>query len=173
MGGAVLRRGEHTSGAGVAVHPSPYGREGRAGTVRTERQGLPAARDRRRAGRLVDDLFLTKFMGEHYNGYDVVIAGFAQHPASKEHWTVDRYRGAVFAKAKRVRELLDLGAKVIWYGAPQYPHTTNGYPVVVRDWRTDARLQLFNEASFAAMTALGVPVVDSFAVTTPMSHTSP
>jgi hypothetical protein len=121
----------------------------------------------------VDDLFLEKFSGERYQGYDVVIVGFAQHPASKEHWTADRYRGGVFAKAKKVRALRDQGSTVLWYGAPQYPHTTNGYPVVVKDWRTDARMMLFNDVSFAMMRGMGVPVVDSYSVVTAMAHTSP
>jgi hypothetical protein len=121
----------------------------------------------------VDDLFLDKFAGGRYDGYDVVIVGFGQHPASKEHWTMDKYRGSVAAKAKKVQQYRDAGVTVVWYGAPQYPHTTNGYPVVVRDWRTDARLELFNEIAFAAMKELQVSVVDAFAATTVMSHTSP
>jgi len=121
----------------------------------------------------VDDLFLDRFGSGRYSGYDVVIIGFAQHPASKEHWSYDRYRGTLIPKLDKCQEMLKKGKLVVWYLTPQYPHTRVGYPVVVKDWRTDPRLLLFN--TLAKMEALrrGVPVVDGFSITTAMSHTSP
>jgi hypothetical protein len=124
----------------------------------------------------VDDLFLDR-LGERYKSYHVVIIGFAQHPASREHWSYDKYRNAFMGKLTRMQELRDQlpnkeGA-VIWYLAPQYPHTRVGYPVVVKDWRTDSRLAMFNEFTKELSQKHRFPVVDAFRISTAMSHTSP
>eukprot|EP00744_Colponema_vietnamica_P022044 GILI01031615.1.p1 GENE.GILI01031615.1~~GILI01031615.1.p1 ORF type:complete len:453 (-),score=-2.58 GILI01031615.1:22-1233(-) len=118
-----------------------------------------------------DDLFLDKFASSSkFDGYDVMIVGFAQHPASKEHWPLKRYFASVDQKARKIK---NLQSKVVWYLAPQYPHTTNGYPVAVKDWRTDARLTLFNGYAEKVMREIGVPIVDGYSISTGMSHTSP
>ena len=95
-----------------------------------------------------------------YVKYDVIIAGFAQHPASSKHWPLGKYRQKLL---KRITYLQHLAAGlsssnlfsagggrrlVLWYAAPQYPHSTTGYPVEVKDWRTDARLRIFNDFAF-------------------------
>jgi hypothetical protein len=122
----------------------------------------------------VDDLFLDRFSGsERYGGYHTVIVGFAQHPASKEHWTFDKYRQGFASRLRRALQLKAAGKHVIWYLAPQYPHTTNGFPVVVRDWRTDLRLKVFNTFAKRECLAHGIPVVDAFSISTPFGHTSP
>lgn len=122
----------------------------------------------------VDDLFLDRFANsERYAGYHTVVVGFAQHPASKEHWSFDRYRQSFQSKLQRAVQLKQAGKLVIWYLAPQYPHTTLGFPVYVRDWRTDVRLQMFNAYAKEQCLTHGIPVVDAFAITTPFSHTSP
>ena len=125
----------------------------------------------------VDDLFLDR-LGDRYRSYDVVIVGFAQHPASKEHWTFDKYRSAFSAKIPKLEQLRlqqdrSSGTTVIWYLAPQYPHTRQGYPVVVKDWRTDPRLLMFNEFAKAECISRHIPFVDAFRISTAMSHTSP
>ena len=130
----------------------------------------------------VDDTFLDKLGGNRYEGYDVVIVGMGQHPASKEHWSVDKYRRTIVGKAARLGQIhaKPLAGRnklpvVLWYSAPQYPHTQAGFPVAVRDWRTDARLQLFNQIATEIMHGLHppIPVVDAFPLTNAMSHTSP
>ena len=120
----------------------------------------------------VDDHFLDKLPGR-YQGYDVVVVGFAQHPASKEHWSYAKYRNALDAKLTHAKSLAAAGTAVVWLLAPQYPHTKQGYPVVVKDWRTDMRLTLFNDYAKEKMQAAGIPVIDAFAISTGMSHTSP
>jgi hypothetical protein len=124
----------------------------------------------------VDDLFLDR-LGDRYRSYHVVITGFAQHPASREHWSFDKYRSAFMSKMPRLEELRDQVPEgkgvVMWYLAPQYPHTRSGYPVVVKDWRTDPRLLMFNEFAKAECLQRRIPVVDGFRISTAMSHTSP
>jgi hypothetical protein len=119
----------------------------------------------------VDDLFLGK-LPSRYEGYDVVVTGFAQHPASREHWTSARFLNTAKSKVAKAAKLRDK-ATVVWYAAPQYPHTTNGYPVVVRDWRTDPRLRHFNDMAMAEARRHMIPSVDAFAISTAMGHTSP
>lgn len=122
----------------------------------------------------VDDLFLDRFTGsERYSSYQTIIVGFAQHPASKEHWTFDKYRASFAAKLRKALQLKASGKHVVWYLAPQYPHTTNGFPVAVRDWRTDLRLKMFNAFAKKECLAHGISVVDAFDISTPFSHTSP
>lgn len=121
----------------------------------------------------VDDLFLDRLGSSRYDGYDAVIVGFAQHPASKEHWTMDRYRASVANKLPHLQRRMQKKSLPIWYAAPQYPYTTQGFPVAVKDWRTDARLMLFNEAAMEIMRGAGIPTIDAFSITTSMSHTSP
>lgn len=120
-----------------------------------------------------DDHFLDKVMQGRYNGYDIVVIGFAQHPASKEHWSFDKYKSALQARAPHISKLKSAGTLVVWMTAPQYPHTKKGYPVVVKDWRTDARLELFNNYSTEVMGSLGIPVLDTYTISAAMSHTSP
>jgi hypothetical protein len=126
-----------------------------------------------------DDLFLTR-IGQKLRGYDVVIAGFGQHPASKEHWKFDRYAAAVDARMEELKKIAKGGTQgsaspplVVWVTAPHYPHTRAGYPVVVRDWRTDARLALFNNVSAAAARRAGFAVLDAFAISDAFMHSSP
>jgi hypothetical protein len=122
----------------------------------------------------VDDLFLDRFTSsERYSGYHTIIVGFAQHPASKEHWTFDKYRQSFASKLRRALQLKAAGKHVVWYLAPQYPHTTNGFPVHVRDWRTDLRLKMFNTFAKRECQAHDIAVVDGFDISTPFSHTSP
>jgi hypothetical protein len=118
-----------------------------------------------------DDHYFSK-LGK-YSDYDVVIVGYAQHPASKEHWPLDRYRNELPSKSHFLYDLTRKGKKVIWYGAPQYPHSTSGYPIVVMDWRTDLRLKVMNEYAYRVMESYGIPIVDSYAISTAMGHSSP
>lgn len=128
----------------------------------------------------VDDLFLDR-LGDRYKGYDAIVVGMAQHPASKEHWSFDRYRGAVSSKLANLNRLgASHGSVIVWYMAPQYPHSRNGFPVAVKDWRTDARLRMFNDYAKTEClrgdpnTGLApIPVVDGFRISSAMSHTSP
>jgi hypothetical protein len=122
----------------------------------------------------VDDLFLDRFAGsERYSSYNVCIVGFAQHPASMAHWSFDRYRLSFQSKLQKAIKLQGSGVKVVWYLSPQYPHTRWGFPVRVRDWRTDVRLTMFNQFAKEECQKHGIPVVDAFSITAPMSHTSP
>lgn len=120
-----------------------------------------------------DDLFLDKLASGKFDKYDAIVTGFAQHPASKEHWPFDRYRESLLRRHAKLLSMKGRGTGVVWYLAPQYPHTRQGYPVVVKDWRTDPRLALFNGHAQRTMQASGVPVVDGYRISTPMSHTSP
>eukprot|EP00759_Apiculatamorpha_spiralis_P053900 PhF_6_TR656/c0_g1_i1/m.952 len=119
-----------------------------------------------------DDHYISK-LSKYSGGYDIIVVGYAQHPASKEHWPLDRYRREIPDKAHYFHDLQRKGKTVIWYAAPQYPHSTSGYPIVVMDWRTDLRLQVMNEFSESVMSSKGIPVVDSYKVSTGFSHTSP
>lgn len=120
----------------------------------------------------IDDLFLNRIKHK-LQGYDVVIAGFGQHPASKEHWRFDKYAHAVQERMSHLKKVAPSPSSVIWYAAPHYPHTRAGYPVAVRDWRTDARLELFNNCSVAAARENGFLTLDSFAISDAFAHTSP
>ena len=119
-----------------------------------------------------DDPFLDRFSSGKFDGYDVVIIGFAQHPASKEHWPFRRFRLATDNKVRKIEKLMGKGKHIVWFLAPQFPHTVDGYPVTVRDWRTDARISTFNSYVKQSLPS-GVPILDGFSVTAPMSHTSP
>eukprot|EP01062_Namystynia_karyoxenos_P040286 TRINITY_DN29395_c0_g1_i1.p1 TRINITY_DN29395_c0_g1~~TRINITY_DN29395_c0_g1_i1.p1 ORF type:complete len:564 (+),score=154.08 TRINITY_DN29395_c0_g1_i1:128-1819(+) len=110
--------------------------------------------------------------GGKYGRYDIVVLGFAQHPASRVHWPLARYQRALSERAACVRGLVSRGRRVLWLLAPKYPDTKEGYPVGVKDWRTDPRLELFNKRARAAIAPLGVPIVDMFALTAPMGHAS-
>ena len=120
----------------------------------------------------MDDSFFSRIPGK-YTSYDAVIVGYAQHPASKEHWPLDRYRRELPGKAQFLADLIKIGKNVVWYAAPQYPHSTSGYPIMVMDWRTDLRLATMNRYARVYMSQRGIPVVDSYAVSTGFSHTSP
>jgi hypothetical protein len=132
----------------------------------------------------IDDLFLNRIKQKLGYNYDVIIVGFAQHPASKEHWKVEKYMSAVNQRMAQLKEVQKQQLlkenerekpKVIWYTAPHYPHTRQGYPVAVKDWRTDSRLEFFNKYStgVARSKEYDFDVLDSFAISDAFIHTSP
>ena len=128
----------------------------------------------------IDDLFLNRIKQKLGYNYEIIICGFGQHPASKEHWRFDKYAKAVDQRMAQLKSIVtssssssSTSSKVIWYTAPHYPHTKKGYPVVVKDWRTDSRLELFNNYSSKVAKENGFAVVDSFAISDAFMHTSP
>ena len=122
------------------------------------------------------DLSSTRFrsfrQSSRYHDYTVVVAAL-RNTKLTEHWSFDKFRSRAeqrFAKAVSLRKR---GVHVVWYLAPFYPHTTNGFPVVVKDWRTDARIRLFNNYAKQRCLTLGIPVVDPMSISSAFMHTSP
>ena len=114
--------------------------------------------------------------------HDVVVTGFAQHPASRKHWMYKRFDETMAERTGQVEDLLRKGRAVVWLMAPKYPDTKSGYAVGVMDWRTDPRLLLFNHAArqrlaalrakLGAAAAARLHIVEAFEMSSPLSHTS-
>eukprot|EP01065_Artemidia_motanka_P022682 TRINITY_DN26881_c0_g1_i2.p1 TRINITY_DN26881_c0_g1~~TRINITY_DN26881_c0_g1_i2.p1 ORF type:complete len:545 (+),score=175.23 TRINITY_DN26881_c0_g1_i2:27-1637(+) len=123
----------------------------------------------------IEDAFLDKGCKgakPKYLRNDITVLGFGQHPASRVHWSFAKYKRALNERVQCVQGLVAKGRRVLWLLAPKYPDTQKGYPVGVKDWRTDARLEMFNSAAREAMAPLGVPVLDLYAISAAMGHSS-
>eukprot|EP01064_Diplonema_japonicum_P019575 TRINITY_DN2831_c0_g1_i1.p1 TRINITY_DN2831_c0_g1~~TRINITY_DN2831_c0_g1_i1.p1 ORF type:complete len:548 (+),score=71.09 TRINITY_DN2831_c0_g1_i1:66-1646(+) len=124
----------------------------------------------------LDDPYLDKV---HKNGrhYSAVVGGFGQHPASRKHWPFKRFNTTMADRAVQVNSLLTEGKTFVWVTSPKYPDTKKGYPVGVKDWRTDPRLIVFNSAAKSHLAPLlrehdRLRLVDTFPLTQLMGHTS-
>ena len=121
-----------------------------------------------------EDTYLSKCKpGGKYGGYSVVVLGFGQHPASRKHWSLSKYERVLREKVNCIQSYLDEGKKIRWIMAPKYPDTRTGFPVGVKDWRTDPRLFIFNAAAREALPKHeNLQLIESFNMTVGMGHTS-
>eukprot|EP01061_Rhynchopus_euleeides_P016623 TRINITY_DN27945_c0_g1_i1.p1 TRINITY_DN27945_c0_g1~~TRINITY_DN27945_c0_g1_i1.p1 ORF type:complete len:595 (+),score=104.53 TRINITY_DN27945_c0_g1_i1:104-1888(+) len=120
------------------------------------------------------------------SGHKVVVLGFAQHPASRKHWPFKKFNQTMSERAKCVSSMLAKGKVVVWLMAPKYPDTKVGFPVGVMDWRTDARLLLFNSAARTHLAAVRqalqdkgdsqaasrLHIIEAFDISAPLGHSS-
>ncbi|KAJ9454183.1 hypothetical protein DIPPA_20624 [Diplonema papillatum] len=122
-----------------------------------------------------DDAYVDK-CGKHASSADVLVLGFGQHPASKKHWPLSRFNATMQSRAQCLRTAAAARprASLVWLMAPKYPDTQTGYPVGVKDWRTDPRMLLFNDIARHELRQAprNVHVVEAFDITAPMGHTS-
>eukprot|EP01060_Flectonema_neradi_P027723 TRINITY_DN37335_c0_g1_i1.p1 TRINITY_DN37335_c0_g1~~TRINITY_DN37335_c0_g1_i1.p1 ORF type:complete len:513 (+),score=57.58 TRINITY_DN37335_c0_g1_i1:105-1643(+) len=121
-----------------------------------------------------EDAFLSKCKpGGKYGGYSVIVLGFGQHPASRKHWPLAKYEHVLKEKVDCLQYYLKDGKKIKWLMAPKYPDTQKGFPVGVKDWRTDPRLFIFNNAARAALPKHdNLHIIEAFNMSVGMGHTS-
>eukprot|EP00756_Hemistasia_phaeocysticola_P044914 Hpha_TRINITY_DN18693_c0_g1::TRINITY_DN18693_c0_g1_i1::g.115586::m.115586 len=100
----------------------------------------------------------------------LVVAGVGQHHASG-CWTVRKHTGVV-------KEAIDTFSRqktpLVWMGVPAHPLNVHMRVVQHRtDCRNNLRHRLLNKVQYELVRSRGHPIVDVFAKSEPMIHTSP
>ena len=136
---------------------------------------------------LKNDIYLAKHdLRRLAEQHDVVVAGFGswalggggKDPKGKVLEDVGRWRNAAYAAAveERVARLAagkTKGNRLVWSTMPAYPINQRRFAKLKGEYRTNPRIELFNEAAVeAAGRHAGVDVLDSFSPSLPMAHLS-
>ncbi|KAJ9467797.1 hypothetical protein DIPPA_27946 [Diplonema papillatum] len=153
--------------------------------------GLSLAVGRNTTLDLVNDILLEKHsMRKLAETHDVVVAGFGswalggggKDPKGKVledvgRWSFARYTAAVAKVAREMRAAREEGrgrpgVRFIWATMPAYPPNQRRFSKLKGEYRTNPRIDLFNQAASRIMREHGVAVLDTFAPSLAMLHLS-
>jgi len=104
---------------------------------------------------------------------DIISINFGQHPAARHHWTFSHYKEQI--KLYSEAFIKDFESRIpkpkyFWVtSVPFYPNTLKP-TVYFKDWRTETRIQIFNNIATTQMKLLRVEVVDAFQFAFPLTE---
>ena len=107
-----------------------------------------------------------------------VLANFGQwplgHTAGDQPWTSERYAAGVHKYATMMEGARSLGKRVWWVTINASPTVWSFHGAIAhaKDWRTDPMLQEWNALASGIMQAAGIPVINTYAITSVVNDVS-
>lgn len=83
-------------------------------------------------------------------------------------WTAEKYRKKLESAAAKMKFWMERGQRVVWVNSMAHPGSPMSDPYV-NGWQTDPYLELYNRLAEDVMSKAGIPFIDTFSLTNPLS----
>lgn len=111
--------------------------------------------------------FVKNVMGDPFpESNAVTVFNFGNHAASSLHHTFTKYRGSVETLWQHIHTFNT--SKLIWHETNPIPLRKDSYVKQFKDWRTLARIELFNNFTTSFFRSKGVTILESFNILLPL-----
>ena len=108
------------------------------------------------------------------NTVDLTFVNFGQHPADAFHkWPLAKYRQHVDSYLAKIVAQKGYKSKFIWVSTPAVAFRKDTFIRGYKDWRTNGRLERFNEYAATQMKKHGIRVLDLFRMSQGMTDLNP